>query len=59
MRRMKKLVSNLAITSGLFSLLWVGSAGAAVIVLDFEGLQDFEAVQEFYNGGFGGNGSGP
>lgn len=59
MRRMKKLVSNLAITSGLFSLLWVGSAGAAVIVLDFEGLQNFETVEEFYNGGFGGNGSGP
>jgi hypothetical protein len=37
----------------------VGSAGAAVIVLDFEGLQDLETVQEFYNGGTGGNGSGP
>jgi len=37
----------------------VGSAGAAAIVLDFEGLQSLEAVQEFYNGGTGGNGSGP
>ena len=59
MRRMKKLVSSLAVIFGVFSLLWVGSAGAAVIVLDFEGLQNFEAVQEFYNGGTGGNGSGP
>jgi PEP-CTERM motif len=59
MRRMKKLVSSLAVTFGVFSLLWVGSAGAAVIVLDFEGLQDLEAVQEFYNGGTGSNGSGP
>jgi PEP-CTERM motif-containing protein len=32
---------------------------AATIVLDFEGLQDIEAVQDFYNGGLGGNGSGP
>jgi hypothetical protein len=59
MRRMKKLVGSMAVTFGVISLLWVGSAGAAVIVLDFEGLQDFEAVQEFYNGGTGGNGSGP
>jgi hypothetical protein len=59
MHRMKKLVSSLAVIFGVFSLLWVGSAGAAVIVLDFEGLQDLETVQEFYNGGTGGNGSGP
>ncbi len=59
MRRIKKLVSGLAVTFGVLSFIWVGSAGAAVIVLDFEGLQDFEAVQEFYNGGTGGNGSGP
>lgn len=30
-----------------------------VNVLTFEGLADQEAVNEFYNGGFGGNGSGP
>lgn len=34
-------------------------SASAVTVLDFEGLQDLEAVQDFYNGGFGGNGSGP
>jgi len=31
----------------------------ANIVLDFEGLGDQEPVNEFYNGGTGGNGSGP
>jgi hypothetical protein len=35
-----------------------GSA-AAITVLTFEGLQDLEPVQNFYNGGLGGNGSGP
>ncbi len=29
------------------------------VVLDFEGLGDFEEVDEFYNGGTGGSGSGP
>ncbi len=33
------------------------SASAAVVVLDFEGLKDFEAVQNFYNGGTGSAGS--
>lgn len=33
--------------------------GDASIVLDFEGLADNEAVNEFYNGGTGGAGSGP
>ena len=32
-------------------------AEATTITLDFEGLQDQEAVQNFYNGGTGGNGS--
>jgi hypothetical protein len=35
------------------------TASAAVIVLDFEGLQSFESINNYYNGGFGGNGSGP
>jgi hypothetical protein len=34
-------------------------ANAAVIVLDFEGLDNFEPVEDFYNGGTGGFGSGP
>lgn len=45
----------------LLSLLLLAafSANAAVVVLTFEGLQDNEAVDQFYNGGLGGNGSGP
>jgi hypothetical protein len=34
-------------------------AQAAVIVLDFEGLGDLEPINSFYDGGLGGNGSGP
>jgi len=39
----------------------VGSlaAQAGTIVLTFEGLQNSEQVLNYYNGGFGGNGSGP
>ncbi|MGA9828003.1 MAG: hypothetical protein WBQ57_06660, partial [Rhodanobacteraceae bacterium] len=35
------------------------TAPAGNIILDFEGLADQEAVNEFYNGGTGGSGSGP
>jgi hypothetical protein len=35
------------------------AAEGGTIVLTFEGLGDQEAVNEFYNGGTGGNGSGP
>jgi hypothetical protein len=45
-----------ALTVALFGL---GSAQAVPIVLDFEGLDDLEPVQQFYNGGTGGFGSGP
>ncbi len=34
-------------------------ASAGVVVLDFEGLDDLERVQEFYNGGTGSAASGP
>jgi len=43
----------------LLLLLVMAPAQAAVIVLDFEGLQDLEPIEEFYNGGIGGFGSGP
>jgi MYXO-CTERM domain-containing protein len=36
-----------------------GSAEADVTVLTFEGLGDNEAVEQYYNGGTGGDGSGP
>lgn len=34
-------------------------SASAVTVLTFEGLQNLEPVANYYNGGFGGNGSGP
>lgn len=34
-------------------------ASAGPIILTFEGLQDQEAIMNFYNGGLGGSGSGP
>jgi hypothetical protein len=43
----------------------VGIAGAmpafaqSTVTLTFEGLGNFEPVSQFYNGGTGGNGSGP
>ncbi|BAQ62470.1 hypothetical protein GM3708_2876 [Geminocystis sp. NIES-3708] len=41
----------------IFTMATTGTAQA--IVLTFEGLQDLESVNNFYDGGFGGNGSGP
>ncbi|MGA3098567.1 MAG: PEP-CTERM sorting domain-containing protein [Bryobacteraceae bacterium] len=35
------------------------SLSAGVVTLTFEGLQNTETVGDYYNGGFGGNGSGP
>ncbi|MDX2147064.1 MAG: PEP-CTERM sorting domain-containing protein [Planctomycetota bacterium] len=35
------------------------AAVANIFTLDFEGLRDLEAIEEFYNGGFGSLGSGP
>jgi hypothetical protein len=51
----KKMLSHLAV----IFVLAVPSARAGTIVLTFEGLQDQEQVLNYYNGGFGGNGSGP
>jgi hypothetical protein len=57
MRLQRALVAaSLIFVVGLFS---APRASAAVIVLDFEGLGDLEQVLDFYNGGFGGAGSGP
>jgi hypothetical protein len=41
------------------AIAFANGSSAAVIGLTFEGLQDFEPIANFYNGGFGGNGSGP
>lgn len=44
-----------------FTALLIAStiAHATPMTMSFEGLQDFENVANFYNGGYGGNGSGP
>lgn len=54
---MRRGVTLLA--AGLMLTLTAGRSSADVIVLTFEGLQNLESVQNFYNGGLGGNGSGP
>jgi len=42
----------------LFALAAI-PASADTVVLTFEGLQDYEPILEYYNGGSGGSGSGP
>lgn len=44
---------------GAAFVLCSAAQGRASITLTFEGLQDNEQVLNYYNGGFGGNGSGP
>ena len=53
-------MKNLLAGVGLAALLGGASAASAgTIVLTFEGLQNNEPIENYYNGGFGGNGSGP
>jgi len=52
---MKRAISLLAV---LF-VLAVASARAGTVVLTFEGLQNNEPIMNYYDGGFGGDGSGP
>lgn len=49
------------VLSATFLVATIGATGfaRADITLTFEGLQNNEAVANYYNGGFGGNGSGP
>lgn len=56
---MKSLVSLFcaALAAASLSVFTARQAAAATIVLDFEGLQDLESVDNFYNGGTGGSGS--
>jgi hypothetical protein len=54
----KKLSHCLLLAVGI--LLWCFAARAAPpVVLTFEGLADMEPIDNYYNGGFGGLGSGP
>lgn len=54
MQIIRRLSLALALTAGA-----TASAEAQVFQLTFEGLQNLESIGNYYNGGFGGNGSGP
>jgi hypothetical protein len=47
------------LATGLFAFLGAASAHATTIVMNFDSLQNFEQVNNYYNGGFGSLGSGP
>jgi hypothetical protein len=53
-----KKVMGLILLLGLATIV-MPIMHAGVVTLTFEGLQDNEAIENYYNGGFGGNGSGP
>ena len=59
---MKRPMFALAAAAALLVGLIVGGRGAqasTALVLDFEGLGNLERILDFYDGGFGGYGSGP
>ena len=58
---MKKTIRILGLSSLTVLLIAWGSLSACanVVTLTFEGLQDLEPINDYYNGGFGGMGSGP
>jgi hypothetical protein len=41
------------------ALLWVGQSHAGTVTMTFHGLQNLEPIDNYYNGGTGGFGSGP
>jgi len=55
---MKSKLTTLVASIGLLAIL-PGVARSDVVTLTFEGLQNLEPISNFYNGGLGGNGSGP
>ena len=59
LRHIKYPLAIISAGSLSFTLISSSQAQAQSIVLDFEGLQNLEPVAEFYNGSFGGSGSGP
>ncbi len=54
---MKNLLKYAVVGAAL--VLCSAAQGRASITLTFEGLKDSEPIDNFYNGGFGGSGSGP
>ena len=55
---MKSKLLTVVASIALLAIL-PGVARSAVVTLTFEGLQNVEPISNFYNGGFGGKGSGP
>jgi hypothetical protein len=51
-----KIIQAMALAT---TMLMASEVHADVVTMTFEGLEDFEYVSDFYNGGLGGNGSGP
>ncbi len=59
---MKRPMFALAVAAALLAGLVIGGRGAQAsnsLVLDFEGLGNLERILNFYDGGYGGFGSGP
>lgn len=53
------MVISCMVVALIFVMMSAGIANAQVDVLTFQGLQSEEQVLNYYNGGLGGNGSGP
>jgi hypothetical protein len=51
---MKRFITVICIVVLCYAL-----PAGAIVVMDFEGLQNLEPISNFYNGGLGGKGSGP
>lgn len=54
---MRTYINSLAVAGAL--VLGPSAEAASTVLLDFEGLEEFETVGSFYDGGFGSFGSGP
>lgn len=58
MKIKKKIISGLPAAIVVLFFFFISNS-EAIIVLDFEALQDYELVTNYYNGGTGSRGSGP
>ena len=56
---MKRTTLFFTVFALVLGLSLVVPAAKAAVVLNFQGLQSYEEVLNYYNGGFGSNGSGP
>ncbi len=59
MSHLYRILRGLTLGIAFVFVICSSQAKADVVVLTFEGLRDLEPVQNFYNGGLGGNASGP